>query len=336
MRYALWVMRAAIVLNPYARNAPSWQRLLSAVAVERLRGWEIEVMESRAPMHAIGLAREAARKGARVVFACGGDGTVNEVINGILGTGAALGVLRAGTGNVFGKEVRVPRKLESALSVLDEGRLYQFDLGYAEGPAVAFAPPDAPGPAPADARRYFLLMAGIGFDGAVVRRVPRAPKRVLGTASYVIWGAAEALRFKGTRVSLKLDGQRQEMEVYWTLLGNTRSYGGVADVALQAVADDGLLDAYLFSGKGLPFLISTGARIAFRRHQNAPSVTYARVASLEIETPGLHVQADGEYFGETPIRFGVERRVLEVLLMPGAADRILTGQAGEPVVPQEA
>jgi YegS/Rv2252/BmrU family lipid kinase len=325
------VQRAAIIANPYARNAPSRQRLLSATAVMRLRGWEIELHETEAPMHAIGLARQAAQAGARVVFACGGDGTLNEVINGIAGTKAALGVLRGGTGNVFGKEVHVPRKPEAALAVLEGGRLYDFDLGVAEGPGLAFAPPDTPVVTMTEARRYFLLMAGIGFDGAVVRRVPRVPKRVLGTMSYVIWGAAEALRFKARQVSLAFDGERREIDVYWLLLGNTRSYGGVADVALQAIADDGLLDAYAFSGKGLPYLVGLGARIALGRHQAASGVTYARVSRLEVETPGLQVQADGEYFGETPMRFGVEPRALRVLLAAGAASRILPDQQGEPL-----
>jgi diacylglycerol kinase family enzyme len=89
-----------------------------------------------------------------------------------------------------------------------------------------------------------------------------------------------------------------------------------------------LLDAYAFSGKGLPYLVGLGARIALKRHQTAPGVTYARVASLEVETAGLQVQADGEYFGETPMRFGVERRALRVLLMPGAASLILPEQEG--------
>jgi YegS/Rv2252/BmrU family lipid kinase len=290
----------------------------------RLRGWDIDVLDSEAPAHAVALAREAAQAGSTVVFACGGDGTVNEVINGILGSPAALGVLRAGTGNVFGKEVHVPRKLERALEVLVDGREYLFDLGYAEGESVTFEPPDAPLSAASPTRRYFLLMCGIGFDGAVVRHVPSTPKRLLGTVSYVIWGAAEALRFQGRPVSVTLNGRALNLDVYWMLMGNTRSYGGVADVAMQAVADDGLLDVYLFSGKGIPFLVGMGARIALKRHQSARGVTFATARAISVETAGLQVQADGEYFGETPMRFGVQQRALRVLLMPGAADRILT------------
>lgn len=283
-----------------------------------MRGWDIEVRESEARLHARTLAREEARKGASVVFACGGDGTVNEVINGLAGTGACLGVLRAGTGNVFGKEVSIPRRIEDALEVLDGGREYQFDLGVARGSVDG---------ADDDGSRLFLLMAGVGFDGAVVRHVPSRPKRLLGTTSYLLWGAAEAVRFKSRPVALVVDGERLEIHSYWLLFGNTRSYGGVADVAMNAVVDDGLLDVYVFSGEGFGWMVGMSARIALKRHQSARDVTYALARDVFVETPGLAVQADGEYFGETPMRFEVAQRTLRVLLAAGAGDHLLGGSA---------
>jgi YegS/Rv2252/BmrU family lipid kinase len=315
------VKRASIVYNPKARNAPSHQRLLDAAAVQAMRGWEVTVAATEAPMHAVELAREAVLAGSEVVLACGGDGTLNEVINGIVGSDVTLGVLRAGTGNVFGKEVHVPRPIEDALAVLSRGQVYRFDLGYAEGEGVVGGSPGDGGP-----RRHFLCMAGIGFDGAVVRDVPATPKRLLGTTSYVIWGAAEALRFKGRPVEVTIDGDAAHVDLYWALLGNTRSYGGVANVALEAVADDGALDVYLFSGKGMTSIVRLGALIALRRHQRASGVAYRKGREVEIRSPGLQVQADGEYFGETPMGFGVVQRAIKVLLMPGAADRILRNQ----------
>ncbi len=308
--------RASIISNPVARKALSRQRLTNAAAAMKPRGWEVEVLESQAPMHARELAREAAAAGSSVVFAAGGDGTLNEVINGILGSAVSLGVIRAGTGNVFGKEVGVPRNVERALDVLVDGRDYRFDLGFAEGPGLAGLPGDT-------ARRYFLLMAGIGFDGAVVRRVPSWPKRLLGTTSYVLWGGAEAFKFRSRPVCLEIDGERAEADLYWTLISNTRSYGGVADIARHAVADDGLLEVYTFAGGGLPWLVGMSARIALKRHDQAPGVSYRRAASVRVETPDLDVQADGEYFGRTPMSFGVASKALSVRLAPGAPDRLL-------------
>ena len=300
--------KASIIFNPFARNAPALERLRTAGGAFRPDGWEVEVLRTEALLHAVSLAGEAADRGSEVVFACGGDGTVNEVVNGLAGKQAALGIIRGGTGNVFGKEVHVPRHFAEALNVLIDGEDYLFDIGQAGD-------------------RYFLLMAGIGFDGSVVRRVPTGPKRFLGTTSYVIWGAAEAVRFQSRQVDLLVDGKPEDIELYWLLVANTRSYGGVVDVASTAIADDGLFDAYAFAGRGLPWMLMTGSRIALRRHHGAPGVHFHRAAKIEIVTPGMDVQADGEYFGQTPMAFAIVPRALTVRLPRGGARRLMSRPA---------
>jgi diacylglycerol kinase (ATP) len=299
------VKKASIIFNPFARNAPALERLRAAGGALRTDGWEIEVLATEASLHAVSLASEAANRGSEVVFACGGDGTVNEVVNGLAGKQAALGIIRGGTGNVFGKEVHVPRRLNDALRVLADGEDYCFDIGQAGD-------------------RNFLLMAGVGFDGSVVRRVPTGPKRLLGTTSYVIWGAAEAVRFQSRQVDLVVDGKPEDIELYWLLVANTRSYGGVVDVASTAIADDGLFDAYAFAGRGLPWMLMTGSRIALRRHHGAPGVHFHRAARIEIVTPGLDVQADGEYFGQTPMSFSIIPHALSVRLPKGGARHLIS------------
>lgn len=275
--------------------------------------------------HAAELAREAAAKAA-VVFACGGDGTINEVANGLVGSESALGVLRGGMGDVFGKEVGIPRRPEAALRLLLEGERRRFDLGTATGPNIACLP--APGTALAAQRRYFLLLAGVGFDAEVVRRVPPQPKRRLGTASYVLWGLRELARYRPLRARVQLDGgDEREVDLFWLLLGNTRSYGGVIDITARAVVDDGLLDAYIFAGRGLGWAIATGLRIALRRQDGARGVWSGRVAELAVTTPGLPLQADGEYFGQTPVTFGVAHAALDVLVPQGGADHLFAAPA---------
>jgi diacylglycerol kinase family enzyme len=226
-------------------------------------------------------------------------------MNGLVDTPAALAIVRAGTGNVLAKEVGVPRSPAAGLHVLVEGEDYVFDAGMAGS-------------------RYFLLMAGIGFDGAVVRRVPRALKRLLGTTAYVLVGVPELLRFPPRRVDLKFDGEPQALELYWLLLGNTRSYGGVLNVAHRALVDDGLLDAYAFSGGGRIWVPGVTASVLLGRHEHSKHVAYRQLRTVEIVTPGLPVQADGEYFGETPMSFAVRERAVRLRLPPGGADHLLT------------
>src|SRR5687768_15619252 len=101
--------------------------------------WQVELKATRRAGHATELAAEASLSGKKVAFACGGDGTVNEVVNGLAGGSCALGLVRGGMGNVFAKEIGVPRRLEQALQLLVNGETRRFDLGMA-------------------GRRYFLLM----------------------------------------------------------------------------------------------------------------------------------------------------------------------------------
>jgi YegS/Rv2252/BmrU family lipid kinase len=288
------VEKGLIVYNPRARNAPPRERLVAA-ARSVAPAWEINVVDTEAAGHAITLAREAAEAGISAVFACGGDGTINEVVNGLAGSSCALGVLRGGMGDVFAKEVGIPKPPERALTMQLAGERRRFDLGVA-------------------GERCFLLMAGVGFDAEVVRRVPEGAKRRLGSTSYALWGARLLAAYRSRRVRLEVDGEQREADLFWALLGNTRSYGGIIDITSDALVDDGLLDAYIFDGSGVAWEALTAARLVLRRQAGARGVSFQRLRELSIETAGLAVQVDGEYLGETPMRFGVRPAALDVLL----------------------
>ena len=298
--------RASIIYNPVARNAPSLERLGDAAAAVKSSDWSIEILPTAAPGHAAGLAAEAAKAGSRLIIACGGDGTLNEVLNGLAGSDAAVSVIRGGMGNVFAKEIGVPRSPLAALQALVEGEDHRFDLGMA-------------------GERYFLLMAGVGFDATIVRRVPNRPKRLLGSTSYALWGAAGLFGYHSRPVNLSIDGISSEIDLYWLLLGNTRSYGGVVNITSEAVVDDGLLDAYVYAGRGLSWVVRTGLWIALRRADRARGVSFQRVREVEITTPGVAVQADGEYFGETPMKFSIMPRGLLVRMPAGRGRHLLGG-----------
>jgi diacylglycerol kinase (ATP) len=291
-------LQASIVYNPTAQRQPPLDRVHSAALKWRSAGWDIDVKVSESAGHATVLAKEAAISGARVVFACGGDGTVNEVVNGLVGSDSALAVIRGGTSNVFAGEIGVPGQLEKALGVLVDGGLRRFDLGMAGG-------------------RYFLMMAGIGFDASAVRHVSDRVKRPLGVAAYYLSAVLELGRYRSHRVDLRIDGAEHEEDLYWLVLGNTRSYAGVIDITSRALADDGYLDAYQFGHHGLPWMIANFLFFALRRGKWARGVTFRRLRELEISSPGVPVQVDGEYLGETPMVFRIAPQALSVLLPKG-------------------
>src|SRR5438067_10902117 len=144
--------RAVVIHNPVSRAALSPDALDAAVRLARDEGWSLEVAATEAAGHATAIARDVAAATADVIIVSGGDGTINEAVNGIAGTETALAVLPGGTANVWAKEIAVRKDPLAAMRQLLTGERRRIDLGRAGD-------------------RYFLLMAGIGLDGAVVARM---------------------------------------------------------------------------------------------------------------------------------------------------------------------
>src|SRR3989337_1632495 len=159
-----------IVVNPAAHNVPSRKRLDEADGWLRSQGWQVEWRRTEAPRQATELAAAAAGRGLPLLFVCGGDGTLNEAANGLAGSETALAPIRAGTVNIWAKEMSFPRKPQQAVKAAVEGERRRVDLGRA-------------------GERYFLLMTGYGLDGAIARRVSHAVKGRLGAAAYAMAAA---------------------------------------------------------------------------------------------------------------------------------------------------
>ncbi|MGB2695368.1 MAG: diacylglycerol kinase family protein [Dehalococcoidia bacterium] len=288
--------QALLIYNPAARNAPPIERLRSAAG--GVAGWNVAFETTATAGHATELARSAAERGLDAVVACGGDGTVNEAVNGLAGSTTALAVIRGGTANVWAKEARLPRKPEAALRLLAEGERRTIDLARA-------------------GERYFLLMAGVGFDAAIVREVSGGMKKRLGAAAYLLHGLTRARSYRPANAELQAGDESLSGELFWLLLANTRSYAGVVNIAHEAQVDDGLLDVWLLRRGGLLRLLSFFPSILLRKHQRRKHVVCRLTASLAIDTPGLPVHVDGESIGETPMRFEVAPAALQVLVPEG-------------------
>lgn len=296
--------RCLLIVNPTARGAPSLKKLQECLRWLEEQGWDAALAQTEERGHATSLARDAAEQGTDVVVACGGDGTVNEVTNGLAASDAALAVIPGGTANVWAKEVRIPRDPLRAVRLLAEGQVRRLDLG-----RVQFH---------LGGERYFLLMAGVGLDGHIVGVVPERLKRRLGAAAYVVHGLREALRYRSTRTTLAIDGSPLDVELNWLLAGNTRSYGGVVNVARRACADDGLLDVYVFQGHGVRRMFAHGLRILARAHGRAPGIAYVRAKEIELAEPcALPVQVDGDFVGLAPLTISIAPAALSVIVPPG-------------------
>jgi len=303
--------RALLIVNPSARRLPPLRRIEEAADWLRTRGWDVALEMTAAPGEATQIARRAASHEGSVVVACGGDGTIHEVVNGLAGSEAVLAVMPGGTANVWAKDARLPRVPLEAARIIDAGRCRHIDLGLIEWEAPRWA---RSGRSPE--RRYFLLMVGVGLDAHVVARVSQRWKRRLGAAAYVLTAAREALFYHSQPVELKLDGrERLSLRLGWMLAGNTRCYGGVKHITSRALADDGLLELLIFPGYNLLRATGYGLATLAGWHYGAPGVTYRQAAEIEVAGPSsVPIQADGEFVGYTPLRLRVLPGALQVLM----------------------
>lgn len=284
-----------VVVNPTARNMPKRDKLREILDPLTLEGHSLSIEVTAGPGDATRIARDAAASGATRIAACGGDGTLNEVINGVGSRDAAVGVLPTGTGNVWAKEVGIPRDIAKAARLLVEGPVRRVDLGEANG-------------------RRFLLMCGIGLDGTVTGLVKPRLKRWLGSTSYVVVGLNELRRFKPLTSVFELDGEPIERTYYFALVANSRSYGGVLDIARRAFVDDGLLDVCVFGGGSLTRLARHALRIALGRQFSAKDILYRRVRSVRLSTPGIGLQVDGDFMGDTPVEIRAQPRAIRMVV----------------------
>ncbi len=299
--------RARIVVNPTSgsvRGAFGLAELRETAKWLTRHGLPTELSLTRYSGHATELAREAAEAGREMVIAAGGDGTLNDVIQALAGHTTALGVLPMGTVNVWAREMGISLHPAEAREVLLHGVRRRVDLGRA-------------------GRRYFLMMAGVGFDAEVARRVEQgALKRIgLKLLEYLATAGFLSLTHRSSTLRIRLHGKRRATQALMVIIGNTRLYGGALTFTRRAVADDGMLDVVVISGGNIFHRANVFLRALFRRRTQTQSVRYERAQSVRIEADGnVPVQVDGEVIGALPMTFSVVPQALTVIVPPQSAE----------------
>jgi diacylglycerol kinase (ATP) len=284
------VQNTFVILNPAARS-------------ERARRWRARVEQlARGAVlcatscigEAQSLARRAALEGYERIVAAGGDGTINEVVNGLAGTDAALGLLPMGTVNVFATELQLPAtKLEECWKIICAGRTRSIDLPNANG-------------------KHFVQLAGIGLDAQAVQETSTRLKRSFGPLSYLISAAQIASR---TPPRLLVESENVPgREGSFVLIGNGRLYGGPFPFFKRALIDDGLLDVLVFKRVSYFDIIRYLQDVIFSSSINIPEVEYFQTAQLRVSSPeNVPVEIDGELIGVCPVEFKMGERPLRVL-----------------------
>ncbi len=272
-----------VVFNPVAglRRAHVLWRVLDVLVANGVR---IELAETHRPGHAEALAREAASGGATMVVAAGGDGTIAEVANGLLGSSACLGVIPLGTANVLAHELALPFEPRAVAAALAFGRTRPLWPGLARG---------------AGESRLFVQMLGVGFDAHVVRHMSIALKRAFGRGAYVLQTLRELAVYPFPPIHLRLDGE--ETQAASVIVSKGRLYGGRFLLAPEACSSEPGFSVVLFDHAGIGAALMYGAALPLDLLGRAPGVRHIRAQRIDfIGNETAPAQADGDAAGWTP------------------------------------
>ncbi|HHM23428.1 MAG TPA: diacylglycerol kinase family lipid kinase [Bacteroidetes bacterium] len=301
----------AFIVNPAAaagRTGKLWPRV--EAEIRRRWGSSYVAHMTEHPLHAVDLTRRELRKGAEIVVSVGGDGTLNEVVNGFflrrepVRPEAALGMLCFGTGADFVRSTGWPKDYHRALDRLKDPRFRRIDLGWARFTDLGSRKTE----------RLFLNIADFGIGGAVVDRVNRSSKRLGGRISFLSAILVTFLTYRNQTVEYRADGGRWQRQVLNNfIIGNGRYFGGGLNPAPEAELDDGLFDVVLIGDVGFWEAVRNLPRLRRGTHLSHPKISFFRAKSLEARSEAPHfIDMDGECVGQLPLQAGILHRALRI------------------------
>lgn len=289
--------KTCIILNPAAGKIADLDAIVARLA--RLPGAEIRLTGRRGS--GARFARTALRKGCDTIIAAGGDGTLNEIINGIgeNPTGARVGLIPLGTGNDFARTIGVPVDLENAIDLIAAGPTRAVDLVRVTSDEV----------------RYFVNVSAGGFSGLVHEKLTPKMKKTWGPLAYLRSAAAALPELRAYRTTLALDNTESlTLDLYNVVVANGRYVAAGTLIAPEAVIDDGLLDIVLIPQRSAPELALLAAQVAMGTHLSSDAIVFRRAANVTVNSkPGMWFNVDGELVGNEPARFEILPRALRFI-----------------------
>ena len=300
--------RTLLIHNPTAGPWDKRRRLKQLATNLNKQGWMTEVVETQQAGDATKLARQARAAGFELVLVAGGDGTINEAANGLVGTETALGIVPVGTGNILARQMRMPVlsmtspfadfEVEDALV---SSRYQRVDVGQVQD-------------------RYFLSWAGIGLDAEVTSRMEPRPKYIkfLRILPYVLAVVTVAPEFRGVKTRITVENRTINTRTVLIVVSNIQHYAAF-NIARHAYMDDGMLDIFIFKGLGIGYILRHLLHIFSGRHLQDPAVIQILARQMRIVTmPTVVMQLDGEPCLKTPVTISLVPGALRLLVPPQA------------------
>lgn len=316
-------MRTAVIIyNPTAGRFSVKPFIKSAVKQLESTGWQVDAAETKSGEHIIELAKQAAAEKKDAVFAVGGDGTIGNVVNGLVGSETALGVLPAGTANVWSIELGLrpfawtnPWVLRKNASILANAACHRVDVGLCNQIA-------------------FMMWAGIGLDAMAIQSLePRIRlDKFFAMPEYTVSAIWQAAQWSGLRMRVWTDEQEVEGHFILAVATNIRHYmGGLSNLSPDAYIDDGLFDLWLFSGNNLGDALRHAYELWRGTHVNSDAAQRIPFRNLRIEADSSYwIQTDGEARGSAQVaQISVQTRALKLLMPPAGMDLLQSAARGK-------
>jgi YegS/Rv2252/BmrU family lipid kinase len=312
--------RACVVINPHAGQNVT--QIADLIAVLSAAGWSTEIDIKEYGGHSMELAARAAKANYDLVIGYGGDGTLNQVLNGVMSTkkhSSLIGVIPGGTANVWAAEIGVPNDPVHAALTLCSSEARKIDIGRVEVQGLSFPvtsqSQDNPDQRPkrkeklihqkgekatAKAKHYFMLMAGLGIDATIMEHVSKSLKYRVGKLAVGLSVVEELPKQHPFPVEICVSGKQYEEEKIWkgeafqVIVGNTRRYANLVEMTPEAYLDSGLLDVCVITAGNTMRTIEEIASLVFRRRPDNRTNEHFRGASITISVPAsIDMQLDG-------------------------------------------
>ena len=245
------------------------------------------------------LTAKAVKMNAAVIVVCGGDGTINEAVQGLVGSTTPLAILPAGTANVLAKEMSLPSSPAGLAELISRNSLRRISVGLAQNPATNW-------------QRYFLLMAGIGIDAAIIEAVNPQMKKQFGIGSYIAAGLQALVKWKLTPFNLRAN--EQIYPATFAVIANAANYAAWFRISPDSRMESDSLNLCAFNSTNRITYLGYAAMSLFGAHTKAANVVYEPTSeSFAESTEPVPVQLDGELVGHLPMKFSVVPDALTVV-----------------------
>lgn len=287
--------RLKFILNPVSGHGILNGRFETLAKYFNNQNYHIDLFKTKGKGDAKNFAENTGCETSAVV-AIGGDGTINEVINGLYGKNVPLGIIPCGTNNLLAKELGIPHNIKKACHIISTGKTKHIDLGY-------------------DFKRYFFLMAGIGIDAEVVNHVDSCRKGNITLATYAVPIAKTIASYKLPKILVEVDGKLVTKNATFLFVSNVKGYYGPVRFTYLAKVNDGKFDICIMKAKKKLDILKYIFGATTRTLRNFSDIIYLRGKDVKISSKSnVFYQLDGDPGGNLPARFRIIPKAIRILI----------------------